>query len=1059
MGAISPDSCEMILAVLSTMSLWTRVEGGVRLALVCAAFLSAGASAQQELIMPPVGEQKLWHKITIDFHGPLTAEFASPNPFTDYRLNVTFTHVASGRTMLVPGYYAADGNAANSSAEGGDVWRVHFAPDATGEWIYAASFRTGPNVAMNPDVVAGEGAGFFDGGIGSINIAPTDKNGRDMRARGRLEYVGKHHLRFAGTGRYFMKAGTDSPENLLSYADFDGGFKTDGKDDSKVKTWAPHIQDWREGDPEWQGGKGKGLIGAINYLASEGLNSFSFLTMNIDGDDKNVFPYLSYEERLRLDVSRMDQWGLVFDHGTKMGMHLHFKTQETENELMLDGGDMGDQRRLYYRELIARFAHNLALNWNLGEEINDASLAQKVAWAQFFHDNDPYHHPIVIHNGASHFDMMGDVSKLTGFSLQLNESNFSDTFYQTRRYVKRSVDFGKPWVVASDEPGDSRLSVRPDNDAGASHRDARRDALWANIMAGGAGCEFYFGYDKPEGDLTLQNFRSRDAFWDYCRHAIRFFNENTVHFEQMSNHNELVSGSGDNANRCLAKIGSGYLVQLRDGGSATLDLVGTGGTFVVKWFNPRTGEALFDGGSVEGGGSATLGPPPNTPTEDWIVLVLSTEEGGNAINQAPEVDAGPDKSAFLRDGSALVSLNGAASDDGLPDEFLLARSWSLVSGPGSVSFSSPSTASTKATFTEAGPYLLRFFASDSVLETSDEVEILIRLPETGTEHSFVATQDAYTQNGLSHNGTELFVENSEEACISYLKFEVPDLKGEVSRAILRLTQGADISSGVMILKLFQVASNEWTESSLSEENAPTKIAECASFTGNIGNGATVEFDVTSLVTGAGVYSLILEAAPSTKDVSFSSRESETETVRPMLVVTTGANHSPIFSGFALTTRVNVALVIPAAEILNHASDPDGDPLSIDLVEGSTTAGGQVGYWPEGIVYTPSIDFSGPDSFLLTVQDDRGGFATAQLSIMVTTSDGIGGKVPVLEMLPEGGTRIRFVGGPGFGYLIQRSSDLIDWATIETVPALAPDELDYIDTTALEPPVFYRVTTP
>ena len=29
-------------------------------------------------------------------------------------------------------------------------------------------------------------------------------------------------------------------------------------------------------------------------------------------------------------------------------------------------------------ELIARFGHNLALNWNLGEEINSASLAQKV---------------------------------------------------------------------------------------------------------------------------------------------------------------------------------------------------------------------------------------------------------------------------------------------------------------------------------------------------------------------------------------------------------------------------------------------------------------------------------------------------------------------------------------------------------------------------------------------------------------------------------------------------------------------------------------------------------
>jgi hypothetical protein len=53
-----------------------------------------------------------------------------------------------------------------------------------------------------------------------------------------------------------MKAGVDSPENLLSYQDFDGDFKTDGEDDQRVKTWSPHIADWQPGDPVWQGNKG-----------------------------------------------------------------------------------------------------------------------------------------------------------------------------------------------------------------------------------------------------------------------------------------------------------------------------------------------------------------------------------------------------------------------------------------------------------------------------------------------------------------------------------------------------------------------------------------------------------------------------------------------------------------------------------------------------------------------------------------------------------------------------------------------------------------------------------
>lgn len=73
-----------------------------------------------------------------------------------------------------------------------------------------------------------------------------------------------------------MKAGVDAPENFFAYQDFDGDFKTDGRKDKFIKNWEPHKQDWQPGDPTWQGGKGKGIIGAVNYLASQGLNAFLF---------------------------------------------------------------------------------------------------------------------------------------------------------------------------------------------------------------------------------------------------------------------------------------------------------------------------------------------------------------------------------------------------------------------------------------------------------------------------------------------------------------------------------------------------------------------------------------------------------------------------------------------------------------------------------------------------------------------------------------------------------------------------------------------------------------
>jgi len=569
------------------------------------------------------GELRQWHKVTLTVDGPYAHEQDNvPNPFVDYRMTVTFMHESGSPRYAVPGYFAADGDAANSSAEAGTKWRAHLSPDKPGKWRYRVSFVKGKLAAVSGE--AGKPVAGCDGKSGTFEVQPTDKADRDLRAKGRLQYVGKHHLRFAGSGEYFLKCGADAPENFLAYRDFDGAFKNDGQKDNLVKTWQPHVKDWRVGDPTWKGGKGKGIIGAINYLASEGQNAFSFLTMNIRGDDRNVFPYLTYHDWLHMDCSRLEQWEIVLAHGERMGMYLHFKTMETENELLLDGGDLGTQRKLYYRELIARFAHHLALNWNLGEEINDASTAQKKAWAQYLRDTDPYGHHIVIHNGAPHYDLMGKGSKLTGFSLQTNRPNFENVHRRTLDYINRSVKAGKPWVVACDEPGDASHALRPDNDAGSTAADGRKNALWGHIMAGGAGLEFYFGYKHAHSDLTCQDFRSRDRFWDFCRFALAFFRDNEVPFWEMANADRLVGNpKHDNSRYCLAKAGEVYLVYLPTGGQAKLDLSEAKGAFSVKWYDPRKGGGLQSGSvrRVDGGGAVSLGRPPAQGNDDWLVIV------------------------------------------------------------------------------------------------------------------------------------------------------------------------------------------------------------------------------------------------------------------------------------------------------------------------------------------------------------------------------------------------------------------------------------------------------
>jgi K319L-like, PKD domain len=95
------------------------------------------------------------------------------------------------------------------------------------------------------------------------------------------------------------------------------------------------------------------------------------------------------------------------------------------------------------------------------------------------------------------------------------------------------------------------------------------------------------------------------------------------------------------------------------------------------------------------------------------------------VNLAPQVSAGPDQTITL---PATVNLNGSVSDDGLPTGGVLSLTWSVVSDSASIIFGNASQATTTATFTVAGSYVLRLTASDSLLSTSDDVTITVNPP-------------------------------------------------------------------------------------------------------------------------------------------------------------------------------------------------------------------------------------------------------------------------------------------------------------------------------------------
>ncbi len=90
---------------------------------------------------------------------------------------------------------------------------------------------------------------------------------------------------------------------------------------------------------------------------------------------------------------------------------------------------------------------------------------------------------------------------------------------------------------------------------------------------------------------------------------------------------------------------------------------------------------------------------------------------------APSVSAGADQIVSI---SQNANLSGTVSDDGLPNPpGATTITWSQFSGPGGTSFADASSASTTATFSTTGVYVLRLTADDSAQSSWDDVTVTV----------------------------------------------------------------------------------------------------------------------------------------------------------------------------------------------------------------------------------------------------------------------------------------------------------------------------------------------
>lgn len=590
---------------------------------------------------------RVWHPLKVDFKGPAhKAADTDPNPFLDYRLQVLFTS-PSGKKYNVPGYFDGDGKGGSE----GSVWRANFTPDEQGEWFYNAEMVKGSGIAVHIGLTSGEKV-ILKSAEGNLYIAPADQEEDGFPGLGRVIADGiSFYYKTAGNNQIWIKGGTDSPENFLAYEGF-VNTTPNPEHPEWFHDYASHISDWQPGDPDWGNGKGKGIIGALNYLSARKVNSLYLLLCNIGGDGQDVWPFLGPIRRsgdrrnniLHFDIPKLHQWELVFSHAQQKGILLHFVLGEGEeaNKKEMDDGSLGVERKLYYREMIARFAHHNGIQWNISEEY-DIPPYPLEPWkirefARFIRSTDPYSHPVTVHNW--HPD--GFVPFI-GNPLFTAISNQYYPFHQHKNsktglpIIRGYGDLAEFWRGKSKESGNilplcfdetnqssviDDCSFMPDGFPFLSGQSfLRREVIWPGFLSGAAGIEFISGEV-----LGLNDFHKNEKLWDYLYYA-RSFLENQLPVADMVPGDHLLasecSGTFEDG-QVFMKKGEVYVLYLPDArGTGFLNLPEPADhkRYSLRWYNPRKGSFEGPPCTIGGGREISPGVPPSEAGEDWVVLI------------------------------------------------------------------------------------------------------------------------------------------------------------------------------------------------------------------------------------------------------------------------------------------------------------------------------------------------------------------------------------------------------------------------------------------------------
>jgi RHS repeat-associated protein len=379
-----------------------------------------------------------------------------------------------------------------------------------------------------------------------------------------------------------------------------------------------------------------------------------------------------------------------------------------------------------------------------------------------------------------------------------------------------------------------------------------------------------------------------------------------------------------------------------------------------------------------------------------VVQLTETDIPPPPVNRPPAVDAGADASVTLPESATLL---GSVADDGLPGSSLTST-WARVTGPAEVTFADPHAASTAATFTAPGAYVLRLTANDGELASSDDVTITVKprnqapVVNAGADQSIelpaaATVSGSFTDDGLPQSTvTTQWTFVSGPGAVAFADAGAPVTTATFSVAgtyVLRLTaddgelsssdevtvtaapenQAPVVNAGAdQFVELPQPASlaGTATDDGLPDGSSLTKSWTLASGPGEVTFADATQLATTATFTQPGTYVLRLTAT----DGRFSISDDLTVTVDP-------ANAAPTVDAGADQT-----IELPAPATLT-ATVHDADPVTVQWTRLSGPA--EVVFSAETEM-TTSITFTtdGVYTFRITASD---GHLSASDDVIVT----------------------------------------------------------------------------